>query len=183
MKKILSIKRIQIIFRFIVVFILMGISFSCNDKLEKEIISYWPNGEVQKVFFFEKDGALRKKALEERYYENGNQEMRGEFKDGVRDGNWIYWFQDGRKWTESMYENDLRIGQSIVWREDGHKNYEGMDSKGKPHGSWTFYDLDGSRVKEVLFEFGTKVNEIVYKDGIPFQMPEVIGDSLSFKVN
>ncbi len=159
---------------------LIMVAFSCN-KLEEEVISRWPNGEIQKVYYYKTDGELRKKVMEERFYENGNQEMRGEYKDGVRHGNWIYWFEDGRKWTESEYENDLRIGQTIVWRENGFKNYEGMYSKGKPHGSWTFYDVDGSRVKEVLFEYGKKIKEIVYKEGVPFQLsPE---DSASFQVH
>lgn len=154
---------------------------SCSGKPEKEIISRWPNGEVKKEYSFRQNGSLREKVLEERYYENGNQEMRGEFKNGVRDGDWIYWFEDGRKWTESKYENGLRVGNSIVWRENGFKNYEGMYSKGKPHGSWTFYDVDGSRVKDVLFEYGKKLKEIVYKEGVPFQLEP--GDSARFKVN
>ncbi|MCD6346736.1 MAG: hypothetical protein J7L96_04875 [Bacteroidales bacterium] len=154
---------------------------SCNKKPEKEIISRWPDGEVKKVYSFKQNGELREKVLEERFYENGNREMRGEFKNGVRNGDWIYWFEDGRKWTKSKYDNDLRVGHSIVWRENGFKNYEGMYSKGKPHGSWIFYDVDGSRVKEVLFEYGTKLKEIDYKEGVPFQLQH--GDSARFKVN
>ncbi len=63
----------------------------------------------------------------------------------------------------------------------GFKNYEGSYSKGKPHGTWTFYDLDGSRLKDVLFEHGEKIKEIVYKEGVPFN-PQ-IPDSVQFRVN
>lgn len=162
-------------------FLLFIASFSCQTNLEEEVISNWPNGEVQKVYFFQKKGELREKVVEERYYENGQKEMRGEFSNGERNGTWIYWFQDGRKWTESTYENDLRVGQTVVWRESGLKNYEGSYSKGKPHGTWTFYDIDGSRLKDVLFEHGQKLREIVYKEGVPFN-PEAL-DSVQFKVN
>ena len=160
--------------------LLLLITASCRGGLEEEIISNWPDGEVQKIYYYAHKGDIREKVLEERYYENGTKEMHGEFVDGDRHGQWTYWYQDGRKWTESLYENDLRVGHTVVWRESGFKNYEGNYSKGKPHGTWTFYDIDGSRVKDVLFEHGQKIEEIDYKEGVPFN-PEVV-DSLQFKV-
>ena len=47
--------------------------------------------------------------------------------------------------TISEYENDLRIGPTVIWRESGFKNYEGSYSKGKPHGTWTFYPDAGGK--------------------------------------
>ncbi len=161
--------------------IVLLLATSCQGKIEEEIISNWPNGEVQKAYSYSLRGEIRDKVLEERFYENGVKEMHGEFANGDRHGKWTYWFQDGRKWTESLYENDLRVGPTIVWKESGFKNYEGSYSKGKPHGTWTFYDIDGSRLKDVLFEHGEKINEIVYKEGIPFDLNTI--DSLKFKVN
>ncbi|MCK5820846.1 MAG: hypothetical protein KAH17_03125 [Bacteroidales bacterium] len=163
---------------FVLIFL---ITTSCQDKFDEEIISNWPNGEVQKVYFYTQKGDVREKVQEERFYENGTKEMHGEFYNGNRHGMWTYWFQDGRKWSESEYENDLRIGPTVIWRESGLKNYEGSYSKGKPHGTWTFYDLDGSRLKDVLFEHGEKIKEIDYKEGVPFN-PKII-DSLQFRVN
>ncbi len=163
-----------------IVLLLQLLLLGCGNDLEKEVISNWPNGEIQKVYYFSSNGDLREKVVEEKYYENGQQEMRGEFKNGVRHGKWIYWFEDGRKWTESAYENDMRVGQSVVWRNSGLKNYEGMYSKGKPHGTWVFYDLDGSRMKEVMFEYGVKTKELDYKEGVPFNLPDM--DSLVFEV-
>lgn len=157
------------------------ITNSCQQKLIEEVISNWPDGTVQKVYFYEQNGEIREKVQEERYYENGTKEMHGEFSKGNRDGHWIYWFDDGRKWTESAYENDLRVGPTIVWRKSGFKNYEGNYSKGKPHGTWTFFDIDGSRYKDVFFEHGEIMSEKVYKEGIPFNTDLL--DSLQFKVN
>lgn len=161
--------------------ILLVVITACSSNLEEEVISRWPNGQIQKVYYFERSGEMRDKVMEERFYENGQKEMHGEFKNGMRHGQWTYWFQDGRKWTESLYENDLRVGKSVVWRESGFKNYEGMYSQGKPHGTWTFYDVDGSRNKDVMFEHGQKINEMVYKEGVPFN-PE-FSDSIPFSVH
>jgi len=161
------------------VIMLMGflpVLISCEDKLEKEVVTTWPDGSPQKVYLFEKKGEIRVKVREERFYENGNREMVGEFTNNQKSGEWNYWFEDGRKWSKGSYKNGLRDGEAIVWRSNGFKTYEGSYSAGKPHGSWIFYDVDGSRLKEVRFEYGKKASEIAYKEGIPFNMPE--GDSI-----
>ncbi len=153
---------------------------SCNEKLEQEIDSTWPDGKPQKVFYYENVKGVREKVREERFYENGNKEMVGGYHGIKKEGDWIYWFQDGRKWSQASYKNDIKEGKATVWREDGNKNYEGAYATGKPHGTWIFYDIDGSRLKEVLFEYGIKVNEITFKTGVPFNLPP--GDSIQFKV-
>lgn len=154
---------------------------SCGQKTEKEIISNWPNGEVQKVYFYTQKGEVREKIAEETFYENGQQEMRGEFKDGKRDGTWSYWFENGNVWTESAYENDLRIGKSTVWLENGIKNFDAVYSMGKPHGKWVFYDLEGAKNKDVYFEHGEFIKEHVYQEGVPFN--PTIQDSVKVRVN
>ena len=92
----------------------------------------------------------------------------------------MYWFEDGKKWSQATYKNDIKEGKAVVWRESGNKNYEGAYATGKPHGTWIFYDIDGSRLKEVLFEYGQKINEIEFKTGVPFEMPE--GDSIQVRI-
>lgn len=164
-------------------FIVLGIIlvlFSCKGKLEKEIESTWPDGTPQKVVYFEKVKGETEKVREERFYENGNKEMVGGFKGIKKEGEWIYWFQDGRKWSQATYVNDIKEGKATVWREDGNKNYEGSYATGKPHGAWIFYDKDGSRLKEVLFEYGEKVNEIAFKAEVPLNMPG--GDSIQVEI-
>ncbi len=158
--------------KYVFVFSLIALIFSsCGPKLQKEIISNWPDGSVQKVFFYKQNGDIREKVVEETYYQNGQKEMHGEFLNNKRHGLWTYWYEDGRKWSESEYENDLRVGKSIVWREKGILNYEGTYTKGKPHGKWTFYDVDGSRTKDVFFEHGVNTREHLYKEAVPFNLP------------
>jgi len=153
---------------------------ACSGNLEKEIESSWPDGSPQKVIYFENQGGERIKIREERFYENGTQEMTGEYNGLKKEGEWIYWYDDGRKWSQANYKNDIKEGKTIVWRENGYKIYEGAYATGKPHGSWIFYDADGSRIKEVLFEYGEKVNEVTFKEGVPFNFEP--GDSLQFRI-
>ncbi len=169
--------------RIVKIFIVLGIvsvAISCSEKLEEEVESAWPDGTPQKVVFYEIQKAERVKVKEERFYENGEQEMVGEYQGIKKDGDWMYWFPDGKKWSQASYSNDLKEGKAIVWRENGNKNYEGGYATGKPHGSWIFYDADGSRLKEVLFEYGKKVNEIAFKEEVPIKMPA--GDSIQVTI-
>lgn len=154
--------------------------FSCGTNLEKEIESSWPNDNPKKVIYYERVMGERKKVREERFYEDGSKEMIGGYNGIKKEGDWIYWYQDGRKWSQASYKNDIKEGKATVWRENGNKNYEGTYSAGKPHGTWIFYDDDGSRLKEVLFEHGQKINEMTFKEGIPFNLPP--GDSIQVRI-
>ena len=58
---------------------------SCNEKLEQEIVSTWPNGEPMKLLYYESVKGLREKVREERFYENGNKEMVGGFQGIKKD--------------------------------------------------------------------------------------------------
>jgi len=154
---------------------------SCGQETTKEIISNWPNGDVQKIYYYKQKGEIRVKVAEETFYENGQQEMRGEFKNDKRDGTWTYWHENGNLWTSSAYENDLRKGKSTVWLESGIKNFDAEYSKGKRHGKWIFYAPDGTKNKDVYFEDGEFIKEEKYREGIPFN-PN-IQDSVKVKVN
>lgn len=153
---------------------------SCGEKLEQEVELTWPDGSPQKVLYYDRIKGEREKVREERFYENGNKEMVGGYKGIKKEGEWIYWFQDGRKWSQAFYENDIKEGKATVWRENGNKNYEGNYLTGKPHGTWIFYDIDGSRLKEVLFEYGEKINELAFKPTKPLNIPP--GDSIQVKI-
>lgn len=164
----------------ILISVLIFISYSCDSQLEKEVESTWPDGSPQKVVYYEIRKGEKVKVREERFYESGNKEMVGGFDGIKKEGEWIYWFEDGRKWSRANYSNDIKEGNATVWRDNGNKNYEGGYATGKPHGSWIFYDVDGSRLKEVLFEYGNKVKEIAFKEGVPFNLPA--GDSIQVKI-
>ncbi|MFA6128683.1 MAG: hypothetical protein WC699_15395 [Bacteroidales bacterium] len=135
----------------------------CKDKLVQETTSAWPDGSPQKVSFYKVSGDKKEKVKEIRYYQSGKKEMEGEFAGGKKDGVWTSWFENGKKQSEGFFKNDMRNGKAVVWRENGFKFYEGTYSLGKLHGTWISYDTDGSRLKETLYEYDSKVKEIDFK--------------------
>ena len=136
---------------------------SCSKNMQQEVAETWPGGQPKKVFFYETAGEKRDKVMEVRYFQTGNKEMEGHFKNGRKEGTWTFWFENGKRQSENNFRNDLRDGKSTVWRENGYKYYEGTYSMGKLHGTWIFYDTDGRRIKEVIFEHDVKVREAEFQ--------------------
>jgi len=137
----------------------------CKEKLVQETSIAWPDGSPQKVSFYRVANGTKDKVKEVRYYQSGKIEMEGEYASGKKDGAWTSWFENGKKQSEGFFKNDMRNGKAVVWRENGYKYYEGTYSLGKLHGAWITYDIDGTRLKETLYEYDKKVNEIDFKAG------------------
>ena len=53
------------------------------------------------------------------YSGTGQIESLGEIKNGKRDGQWTWWYENGQMWYERNYTNDKREGKSTEWYEDG----------------------------------------------------------------
>ena len=68
------------------------------------------------------------------YYENGQIKQEGSYKNGIRDGKWIY------------------------YREDGQMGWEKIWKKGKKDGQWIQYDEEGSIVEKFCYEVGRRVD-------------------------
>jgi len=55
------------------------------------------------------------------WYETGEKEYEGTYKDGKREGTWTEWYENGNKMEEINYTDDKSIG----WYENGNKKFEG----------------------------------------------------------
>lgn len=86
------------------------------------------------------------------YYPDGQLRMKGNFKDGKRQGKWSYWYPNGNLWSQGEYRNGEEHGLKTVWHENGQKYYEGYYKNGKRTGTWTFWNKDGSLIKEVNYD-------------------------------
>ena len=68
------------------------------------------------------------------YYENGQLKQEGNYKNGIRDGEWIYYLENGQ------------IGWVKRWK------------KGKKDGQWIRYDEEGSMIEKSCYEVGRRVD-------------------------
>ena len=129
------------IYRFLIIALLFAFA-SCgnNNGLTERVISTYDNGNPAKVQFFDKNDQC---VHEVNYYDNGALYMEGDMKDGLREGEWVSYFLDGKVQSTGFFEKDLRTGKSLVYHENGNLWMDGYYKDGKQVGLWIYYDEQG----------------------------------------
>ena len=75
----------------------------------------------------------------------------GIFKDGIKEGKWTAWFDDGRS-TEGHYTNGKKNETWTSWwdHDRTRKEMQGKYREGKMVDKWYFYDKNGN-LKEIRY--------------------------------
>ena len=142
--------------RFLFILMIMFL-VSCGSRMQEKVTETYPDGKPKRVQYFKGEGADQYLAKDVFYYPDGRIKMEGEYnKDGKKDGKWIYWYQNGNKWSEGYFSDGLDNGLRKTWHENGQKHYQGHYDKGKRVGTWKFYDENGKMVKEIDYDKGTE---------------------------
>lgn len=81
------------------------------------------------------------------FFSNGLLRCMGTWLDNQRDGLWTYYHPTGQKQTEATFKNGLRDGQYTVYYENGIPLYIGHYNMDTPCGTWEYYDPDGELIK------------------------------------
>ena len=58
-------------------------------------------------------------------YQSGEKELKGNFKNGKKEGLWTEWYRNGQKSFEGTYKDGKSDGLGTEWFENGQKKYEG----------------------------------------------------------
>ena len=109
------------------------------------------------------------------WYNNGQKQKEGTYKNGLWNGKWTYWnkegiryaegqfrngklhgiynwyYDTGKKFKQEAFKNGIRHGKSTQFYENGWKQIEGEYVEGKRFGIWTFYNEDRTIDVEKLF--------------------------------
>lgn len=88
----------------------------------------------------------------EKRFPNGNIYIKGEMRDGKRDGVWTSCYQDGRSQSQNAYSEGKLNGKSITWYPNGQIRYEGTYTDDKQSGVWKYYDETGKLVQEINYD-------------------------------
>lgn len=130
-------------------FLLFLTVFSCSNEPEKMIEEIYPDGTPKVEKYYNTIDGNKQLVKEITYYSNHKKRYEGEYKNGKRNGKWMYWYENGSIWSEGYFKNDLSDGKRIVWRGNGKKYYEGTYKDGKQVGRWKFWDENGKLTKIV----------------------------------
>ncbi|HBF87923.1 MAG TPA: toxin-antitoxin system YwqK family antitoxin [Bacteroidales bacterium] len=85
------------------------------------------------------------------FYQDGAKKEIRTYKNGIKHGTWINWNEKGSKTAIANYSEDLKDGEWIIWDDNGTKRYTMMYSKGKKVGTWLMWDEKGNLVSEKQF--------------------------------
>ncbi len=134
--------------RFALTLLLITSLFSCQSDLQEVIEERWEDGSPRIVRTYAPSADTLIIVKELSYYPNGQVRLKGSFLEGERHGHWVYYYDNGKRWSEGHYVNGLEDKKRRVWHHNGQLNYEGMFRMGKKVGVWRFFDEHGNLITE-----------------------------------
>lgn len=102
---------------------------------------------VDKLYF--KDGKPFSGLCYEKHT-NGKIAIKGQIKNGKKEGAWIYWYSDGQKRRETNYSENKKEGLTYYWYENGQKQKEIMFKQDK-NIDQKLWDEEGNRMPNPTF--------------------------------
>ena len=115
---------------------------------------YWNNKGVKEFTAGYKDGIFDGRY--QTFYEDGSVNISGFYKDGIKQGKWIVYGRNGQALKEENFnENGLRTGPAKSWSRYG---------KLIDYGEYKNGVLNGKRIK--FDKYGNKTYEAIYKNNV-----------------
>ena len=102
------------------------------------------------------------------FYENGTEKLNGRYRNGIKNGKWKWWNEDGGLDSTGSYKNGLMHGQWEFYFSNGNLKGKGQyrdgdggnpsELSGIPfngrHGRWTFWYENGQKSEEKTYKKG-----------------------------
>lgn len=126
---------------------------SCGPRMEEVVTEKYPDGTPKRIDFFSGEGTTKYIAKSVFYYESGKKRVEGHYNaEGKKDGKWLYWYENGNKWSEGYFTNGLDDKKRTTWHENGELHFTGRLDQGKRVGIWKFFDENGKMTKELDYD-------------------------------
>jgi len=87
----------------------------------------------------------------------------GYLKDGLKEGRWMKWDENGSKLSEIDWHEDRMEGNFQVWHSNGQLEFDGQTSDGEVDGEWKEYYPDGQLASRSINQIGHLVEIKVWK--------------------
>jgi len=92
---------------------------------------------------YEKTGKDEKHGPWTSWYETGQKQMQGEYRNDSPVGKFTWWHVNGQKALEGTYVNGKQHGRWVWWHQNGQKSIQGEYVMGNPTGHWSWWGEDG----------------------------------------
>ena len=153
---------------------------------------WYPNEQIQKIVTYDGDQEYLKSFWKENaeqmvvdgngyyvlYFENGNKSVEGNYLNGLAEGTWNFWYEDGSEGQVLNFRGGKQNGTMKGWFVSGGLFYEGMMIDDEQDGEWNWFHENGQLESQVTFirgqkqgsqpfwnESGILIKEEVYEDG------------------
>ena len=94
------------------------------------------------------------------YESTGKKKLQGQYEDGYKDGKWTYWYDNGQKEKEEIYDGANGTPQKrTYWHENGEKSAEQTYKGRMRDGLWTSWYENGQKKTEGTYKG-------MFKDGL-----------------
>jgi len=83
-------------------------------------------------------------------YDNGKIGLKGQMKNGMKEGVWTWWYSTGQKKRETTYIDNKKEGMTYYWHQNGQKAKELMFKNDK-NIDQKLWDEGGNRLPNPAF--------------------------------
>jgi antitoxin component YwqK of YwqJK toxin-antitoxin module len=145
-----------------------------DNQLKGSWIWYYQNGQVKRKEFYNRKELLEGTVFE--YDSLGNEMTRGDYYNGLKEGEWFYhvgdhkevgeytlgfetgkwnhYYQNGKLAFTGTYDEGEPKGKHIYYHKNGLKKLVGKYLGGEKHGKWKAYDQKGVLIQEIEYKRG-----------------------------
>ena len=100
------------------------------------------------------------------YYLTGAVMSQRNYKSGLECGQFCKWYGNGRKASEYFMTAEGKIeGEERQWHENGQLKFAGAYENGYRHGTFAWFNEDGTRDFEKQYNAGREISTTCYRNG------------------
>ena len=133
----------------ILAFLFVILALAACTRETKVMKETYPDGSPERECVYKGNDDKGELIRETTWYPHKKLQMTGEYKDGKRDGKWMYYYENGNIWSEGYFKNGKSEGKRVTHYETGRVFYEGYYEQERRVGVWKFYDENGKFLKSV----------------------------------
>ena len=102
----------------IIILINLIIAIAYGNDTSK-VVETHNNGRISMISYYQETEKGLELIKQESFHFSGPKSMIGNYKNGIRDGNWMYWYENGMKRLEGTYLNGFKNGLWTRYYENG----------------------------------------------------------------
>lgn len=144
-----------------------------NAEKKWEVMDFFRNGNIQMTGVYKDKKMSKEDGTFTFYYLDGGKRDEFVYESGEKNGPYRAWHENGQIKQAGSYYQDLEEGEWVSYFEDGGLDSRGIYKGGAKEGTWIWYYENGQKSAEVEYASGTMISESYWnEDGTPTNAEE-----------